>query len=174
MFFLWQLFFGEGWFAVFCRLLAIGCIVYLLFAIFHLNKKEQEQAKLVKEQQAVKDDSESTVDKAAAAMAVGAALGGMASAVSGAEKDAVQENGICEDTDVEMMDGPYDRAPYGGVIWDEEYSIDELIFKNGVYYYNEHSKEWEEDDENAWDFLLDLLHKVSYYDTMRLKPDWFW
>ena len=36
-----------------------------------------------------------------------------------------------------------------GVIWDDEYTIDELIFKNGVYYYNQNSEEWEEDDEKA-------------------------
>ena len=28
-------------------------------------------------------------------------------------------------------------------------SYDELIFKNGVYYYNKNSEEWEEDDEDA-------------------------
>ena len=50
---------------------------------------------------------------------------------------------------MEMMDGPYGRAPFGGVIWDDEYTIDELIFKNGVYYYNQNSEEWEEDDEDA-------------------------
>lgn len=149
LFFFWQIIFGEGISAFFCRLLVIGCMVYWIVALFHLNKKDQEQAKPLEEQQAVKDNCESTVGKAAATMAAGAALGGMASAVSGAEKDAVQENGICDDTDVEMMDGPYGRAPYGGVIWDDEYSIDELIFKNGVYYYNEHSEEWEEDDEDA-------------------------
>ena len=37
----------------------------------------------------------------------------------------------------------------GGVIWDDEYTIDGLIFKNGVYYYNQNSEEWEEDDEKA-------------------------
>ena len=30
-----------------------------------------------------------------------------------------------------------------------ETPIDELIFKNGVYYYNQNSEEWEEDDEKA-------------------------
>lgn len=124
-------------------------VVYVLVALFRLKKKEQEQAKPLEEQQDVKDNRESTVGKAAAQMNAGAALGGIARAVSGTEKNAVQENGICDDTDVEMMDGPYGRAPYGGVIWDDEYSIDELIFKNGVYYYNEHSEEWEEDDEDA-------------------------
>lgn len=54
-----------------------------------------------------------------------------------------------EASDVEMMDGPYGRAPYGGVIWDDEYTIDELIFKDGVYYYNQNSEEWEEDDEDS-------------------------
>ena len=39
-----------------------------------------------------------------------------------------------------------------GVIWDDEYTIDELIFKNGVYYYNQNSEEWEEDDEKAWEW----------------------
>ena len=28
-------------------------------------------------------------------------------------------------------------------------SYDELIFKNGVYYYNQNREEWEEDDEMA-------------------------
>ena len=28
-------------------------------------------------------------------------------------------------------------------------SYDELIFKNGVYYYNQNSEEWEEDDEKS-------------------------
>ena len=28
-------------------------------------------------------------------------------------------------------------------------SYDELIFKNGVYYYNQNSDEWEEADEKA-------------------------
>ena len=42
------------------------------------------------------------------------------------------------------------NLPLGGVIWDDEYTIDELIFKNGVYYYNQNSEEWEEDDEDAW------------------------
>ena len=28
-------------------------------------------------------------------------------------------------------------------------SYDELIFKNGVYYYNQNSEEWAEDDEDA-------------------------
>ena len=28
-------------------------------------------------------------------------------------------------------------------------SYDELIFKNEVYYYNQNSEEWEEDDEKA-------------------------
>ena len=28
-------------------------------------------------------------------------------------------------------------------------SYDELIFKNGVYYYNQNSEEWEGDDEQA-------------------------
>ncbi|MGM9570285.1 MAG: hypothetical protein ACI3XC_09445 [Phascolarctobacterium sp.] len=100
----------------------IGCAVYGLVAVFRLNKKEQEQAKPLEEQQVVKDNRENNAGKAAA---------------------------VEEDNDVEMMDGPYGRAPYGGVIWDDEYSIDELIFKNGVYYYNEHSEEWEEDDEDA-------------------------
>ena len=27
--------------------------------------------------------------------------------------------------------------------------IDELIFKNGVYYYNQNSEEWEADDKDA-------------------------
>ena len=28
-------------------------------------------------------------------------------------------------------------------------SYDELIFKNGVYYYNQNSEKWEGDDEKA-------------------------
>ena len=36
-----------------------------------------------------------------------------------------------------------------GVIWDDEYTIDGLTFKNGVYYYNQNSEEWEEDDEDS-------------------------
>ena len=66
-----------------------------------------------------------------------------------------------------MMDGLYGRAPYGGVIWDDEYSMDELIFKNGVYYYNEHSEEWEEDDEDAWN--LQWLHILWGYGSMMDK-----
>ncbi|WP_299448508.1 hypothetical protein [uncultured Phascolarctobacterium sp.] len=46
----------------------------------------------------------------------------------------------------DIIDGPYGPAPYGGVIWDK-YTIDELIYKDGIYYYNENSEEWEEDEE---------------------------
>ena len=52
LFFLWQLFFGVGWAAVFCRLLVGGCVVYWLVSKYRLNKQEQEQAKLGKEQPA--------------------------------------------------------------------------------------------------------------------------
>ena len=52
LFFLWQLFFGEGWAAVFCRFLVGGCVVYWLVCKYRLNKQEQEQAKLGKEQPA--------------------------------------------------------------------------------------------------------------------------
>ena len=52
LFFLWQLFFGEGWATVFCRLLVGGCVVYWLVCKYGLNKQEQEQAKLGKEQPA--------------------------------------------------------------------------------------------------------------------------
>ena len=48
-----------------------------------------------------------------------------------------------------MKDKFMDKITIGGVIWDDEYTIDELIFKNGVYYYNQNSEEWEEDDEKA-------------------------
>ena len=43
-----------------------------------------------------------------------------------------------------------DKITIAGVIRDDVYTIDELIFKNGVYYYNQNSEEWEEDDEKAW------------------------
>ena len=52
LFFLWQLFFGEGWATVFCRLLVGGCVVYWLVSKYRLNKQEQEQAKLGEEQPA--------------------------------------------------------------------------------------------------------------------------
>ena len=52
LFFLWQLFFGEGWATVFCRLLVGGCVVYWLVSKYRLNKQKQEQAKLGKEQPA--------------------------------------------------------------------------------------------------------------------------
>ena len=45
LFFLWQLFFGEGWATVFCRLLVGGCVVYWLVSKYILNKQEQEQEK---------------------------------------------------------------------------------------------------------------------------------
>lgn len=41
----------------------------------------------------------------------------------------------------------HNPRPYGGVIWDDEYTIDELIYKDGKYYINENSEEWEEDEE---------------------------
>ena len=52
LFFLQQFFFGEGWAPVFCRLLVGGCVVYWLVCKYRLNKQEQEQAKLGKEQPA--------------------------------------------------------------------------------------------------------------------------
>ena len=135
LFFLWQLFFGEGRAAVFCRLLVGGCVVYWLVNKYRLNKQKQEQAKLGKEQPAA-------VNKEAV-------QGTKADAKDSVVHAAQQGDSKWVGSEVEMMDGPYGRAPFGGVIWDKNYSIDELIFKNGVYYYNEHSEEWEEDDEDA-------------------------
>ena len=135
LFFLWQLFCGEGWATVFCRLLVGGCVVYWLVCKYRLNKQKQEQAKLGKQQSA-------TVNKEAAQET-------KADAMDGEVHETTQEDSKWEASDVEMMDGPYGRAPYGGVIWDDEYTIDELIFKDGVYYYNQNSEEWEEDDEKA-------------------------
>lgn len=51
-------------------------------------------------------------------------------------RTAGHEDIIWEDGHVKMMDGPY-----GGVAWDDEYSLDELILQNSVYCYNEHSEE---------------------------------
>lgn len=93
-----------------------------------------------------------------AGMNAGAGTGVLAAAaVAGAlategTKEEVREEAqpLVTGDDVEMMDGPFGRAPYGGVIWDDEYSIDEIIYKDGVYYYNENSEEWEEDDEDAF------------------------
>ena len=136
LFFLWQLFFGVGWAAVFCRLLVGGCVVYWLVCKYRLNKQGQEQAKLGKEQPAA-------VNKEAV-------QGTKADAKDSVAHAAQQEGSKWVGSEVEMMDGPYGRAPFGGVIWDDEYTIDELIFKNGVYYYNQNSEEWEEDDEDAW------------------------
>ena len=42
----------EGWAPVFCRLLVGGCVVYWLVCKYGLNKQEQEQEKLGKEQPA--------------------------------------------------------------------------------------------------------------------------
>ena len=135
LFFLWQLFFGEGWTTVFCRLLVFGCVVYWLVSEYRVDKQEQEQAKLGQQQPAA-------VNKAAAQETkVDAMDSGVHDATQGVSKRIGSE--------VEMMDGPYGRAPFGGVIWDKNHSIDELIFKDGVYYYNENSEEWEEDDEKA-------------------------
>ena len=135
LYFFYQLFFGEGWYAVFCRFLVFGCVVYWLVCEYRLNKQEQEQAKLGKEQPAA-------VNKEAV-------QGTKVDAKDSVAPAAQQEGSKWVGSEVEMMDGPYGRAPFGGVIWDEEYTIDELIFKNGVYYYNQNSEEWEEDDEDA-------------------------
>ena len=135
LFFLWQLFFGEGWDTVFCRLLVGGCVVYWLVRKYRLNKQEQEQAKLAKQQSA-------TVNKEAVQEP-------KADATDHEVHATTQEGSEWVESEVEMMDGPYGCAPFGGVIWDDEYTIDELIFKNGVYYYNQNSEEWEEDDEKA-------------------------
>ena len=135
LYFFYQLFFGEGWYAVFCRFLVFGCVVYWLVAVYRLNKQKQEQAKLGKEQPAAVNQEAVQETKADNKDSVVHA--------------ATQGNSKWIESEVEMMDGPYGRAPFGGVIWDDEYTIDELIFKNGVYYYNQNSEEWEEDDEKA-------------------------
>ena len=116
LFFLWQLFFGEGWATVFCRLLVGGCVVYWLVNKYRLNKQKQEQAKLGKEQPAA--DNKEVVQ------------GTKADAKDGEEHAATQEDSKWTGSEVEMMDGPYGRAPFGGVIWDDEYTIDELILKD--------------------------------------------
>ena len=110
-------------------------MAYWLVCKYRWNKQEQEQAKLGKEQPAA-------VNKEAV-------QGTKADAKDSAAHAAQQEGSKWVGSEVEMMDGPYGRAPFGGVIWDDEYTIDELIFKNGVYYYNQNSEEWEEDDEKA-------------------------
>ena len=135
LYFFYQLFFGEGWYAVFCRFLVFGCVVYWLVCEYRLNKQEQEQAKLAKQQSA-------TVNKEAVQEP-------KADATDHEVHATTQEGSKWIGSEVEMMDGPYGLAPFGGVIWDDEYTIDELIFKNGVYYYNQNSEEWEEDDEDA-------------------------
>lgn len=135
LYFFQQLFYGEGWYAVFCRFLVFGCVVYWLVSVYRLNKQKQEQAKLGKEQPAAANKEAVQKTKADAKDSVAHA--------------AQQEGSKWVGREVEMMDGPYGRAPFGGVIWDDEYTIDELIFKNGVYYYNQNSEEWEEDDEEA-------------------------
>ena len=135
LFFFHQLFFGEGWATVFCRLLVGGCVVYWLVCKYGLNKQEQEQAKLGKQQP-------DAVNKEAVQET-------KADAMDGEVHETTQEDSKWEASEVEMMDGPYGRAPYGGVIWNDEYTIDELIFKDGVYYYNQNSEEWEEDDEDS-------------------------
>lgn len=167
LFFLWQLFFGDDWLAFLCRFGVFLTIVVWLVkeCTKYKNKQAEAQNSYDQQGQVAKENTKSAVCQAAAMGVAGAALGAMAEAGDGANKDslqspeahtmdteaglAAQEDGAWEDGDVEMMDGPYGRAPFGGVIWDDEYSIDELIFKNGVYYYNEHSEEWEEDDEDA-------------------------
>ena len=135
LFFFQQLLFGEGWYAVFCRFLVFGCVVYWLVSVYRLNKQEQEQAKLGKQQP-------DAVNKEAVQET-------KADAMDGEVHETTQEDSKWEASEVEMMDGPYGRAPYGGVIWNDEYTIDELIFKDGVYYYNQNSEEWEEDDEDS-------------------------
>ena len=110
-------------------------MVYWLVCKYRLNKQEQEQAKLGKEQP-VTVNQEAVQEK-------------KADAKDGEKHAATQDASKLVGSEVEMMDGPYGRAPFGGVIWDDEYTIDELIFKNGVYYYNQNSEEWEEDDEDA-------------------------
>ena len=167
LFFLWQLFFGDDWLAFLIRFGVFVAVVIWLVKECTKYKNKQAEAKRLNErqEQVARDNAAGVANRAAAVGVTGAALGSMAGAVAGNEKyavqgnddntvdggvnAAVQEDGTLEDDAVEMMDGPYGRAPYGGVIWDDEYSIYELIFKNGVYYYNEHSEEWEEDDEDA-------------------------
>ena len=110
-------------------------MAYWLVSKYRLNKQKQEQAKLGKEQPAA-------VNKEAAQET-------KADAMDGEVHDTTKGDSKWTGSEVEMMDVPYGRAPFGGVIWDDEYTIDELIFKNGVYYYNQNSEEWEEDDEDA-------------------------
>ena len=110
-------------------------MVFWLVSKYRLNKREQEQAKLGKEQPAA-------VNKEAV-------QGTKADAKDSVAHATTQGDSKWTGSEVEMMDGPYGRAPFGGVIWDDEYTIDELIFKNGGYYYNQNSEEWEEDDEDA-------------------------
>ena len=110
-------------------------MVYWLVCKYGLNKQEQEQEKLGKEQPAAVNQE--------------AVQGTKADAKDSVAHAAQQEDSKWTGSEVEMMDGPYGRAPFGGVIWDKNHSIDELIFKDGVYYYNENSEEWEEDDEKA-------------------------
>ncbi|MGM9528457.1 MAG: hypothetical protein ACI3XH_00440 [Phascolarctobacterium sp.] len=131
LFFFQQLFFGEGWYAVFCRFLAVGGVVYVLASVYIAIK--QEAAKPGAGQPA--GNQKAAQENAASAR--------------NSEVHAEQEDVRYPDSEVHMMDGPYGRAPFGGVIWDKEYTIDEIIFKDGVYYYNQHSEEWEEDDEEA-------------------------
>ena len=119
LFFFHQLFFGEGWYAVFCRFLVFGCVVYWLVSVYRLNKQEQEQAKLGKQQSAAVNKEAVQETKA--------------DAMDGEVHETTQEDSKWEASDVEMMDGPYGRAPYGGVIWDDEYTIDELIFNCLLY-----------------------------------------
>ena len=102
LFFLWQLFCGEGWATVFCRFLVGGCVVYWLVCKYGLNKQEQEQAKLGKEQPAA-------VNKEAV-------QGTKADAKDSVVHAAQQGDSKWVGSEVEMMDGPYGRAPFGGVI----------------------------------------------------------
>ena len=69
LFFFQQLLFGEGWYAVFCRFLVFGCVVYWLVSVYRLNKKEQEQAKLGNQKSA-------TVNKEAVQETKADAMGG--------------------------------------------------------------------------------------------------
>ena len=109
--------------------------MYWLVSVYRLNKQEQEQAKLGKQQSAAVNKEAVQETKS--------------DDMDGEVHDTTQGDSKWESSEVEMMDGPYGRAPYGGVIWDDEYTIDELIFKDGVYYYNQNSEEWEEDDEDS-------------------------
>lgn len=63
------------------------------------------------------------------------------------ENQTAQQQPVHGETDGND-ENDHNPRPYGGVIWDDEYTIDELIYKNGKYYINENSEEWEEDEED--------------------------